>query len=303
MNAAIKSSIYKINETIQFIEKNLDKDLSLDELASIAHYSPFHFHRVFTKLCKETPLTFVTRKRIEKIAWILIKNKDVALKDLIHKYGFDNGVTFAKIFKKFYGISATELRNQTDSFYKQLDPRNSKIGKLPFLKKEYFSDINNLLRWMDLNAVVEVRHIPKETFAYKRVTGAPEMAIQAFYDLRDWAIANNIDYQQPKRWAWALHDNPAFTLSDKVSHSACLKLLTGETSNTINTLEIDKGKYLVGTFKIYDEDFYKAWEGMSYFLMTSGYRFRDSIFYEVQHTDSIFKEGSRHSVDICIPIE
>ncbi len=303
MNSTIKSSIYKINETIQFIEQNLDKDLSLEVLANIANYSSFHFHRVFTKLCNETPLTFVTRKRIEKIAWVLIKNKDLELKDLIHKYGFDNAASFAKVFKKFYGISASELRKQTDQFYKPLSMQNSKIGKLPFQKKEYFSNIDNLLSWMDLNAKLEVRHIPKETFAYKRVTGAPEMAVKAFYNLRDWAIENNIDYKQPKRWAWALHDNPAFTLDDKVSHSACLKLQQGEKPNDLNTLDIEKGKYLVGTFKIYDEDFYKAWEGMSYFLMTSGYRFRDSIFYEVQHTDSIFKEGALHKVDICIPIE
>lgn len=303
MEPAIKSYIYKINETVLYIEQNLDKDLSLEKLASISHYSPFHFHRVFTKLCKETPLVFITRKRIERIAWMLIKNKDIALKDLIHRYGFDNPVSFAKVFKKFYGFSATELRNHTDQFYKPLSTKNSKIGKLNFFAKEYFCDVDKILHWMKMNAVVEVRHIPKQVFAYVRVTGDPKMAVQAFFNLRDWAIENNITHTQEKQWAWVLHDNPAFTLEDKVSHSACLKLLKDEEPIDMNKLTIPMGKYLVGTFEIHEADFYKAWEGMSYHLMTFGYRFRDSIFYEIQHTDSVFKEGVLHKVDICIPIE
>ena len=303
MKSTIERYVYKINETIQYIEQNLDKDLSLEKLAGIAHYSPFHFHRVFTKLCNETPLAFVTRKRIERIAWILIKNKDVALKDLIHRYGFDNPMSFAKIFKKFYGFSASDLRNHIDKYYKQLNSKNSKIGKLDFFTKEYFCDVEEILRWMELNAKVEVRHIPTQSFAYIRVMGDPSLAVNAFIKLRDWAIENNIPHTQPKQWAWVLHDNPAFTLDDKVSHSACLKLLKDEEPIGINKLSIQKGKYLVGTFEIDDADFYKAWEGMSYYLMTAGYQFRDNIFYEIQYTDSIFKEGEPHKVDICLPIE
>jgi AraC family transcriptional regulator len=37
----------RINRVIDYIEANIDRDLSLPELAEVAHFSPFHFHRIF----------------------------------------------------------------------------------------------------------------------------------------------------------------------------------------------------------------------------------------------------------------
>jgi DNA gyrase inhibitor GyrI len=47
--------ISKINKTFDYIESNLDKPMTLEELASIANFSKFHFNRIFQSIVGETP--------------------------------------------------------------------------------------------------------------------------------------------------------------------------------------------------------------------------------------------------------
>ena len=49
----------RINRVIDYIEANLSKELSLKELADVAHFSPFHFHRIFGAMVGETLNGFI----------------------------------------------------------------------------------------------------------------------------------------------------------------------------------------------------------------------------------------------------
>ncbi len=53
----------RINRVIDYVEANIDKDLSLDELAEVAHFSPFHFHRIFSAMVGETLNGFIRLSR------------------------------------------------------------------------------------------------------------------------------------------------------------------------------------------------------------------------------------------------
>ena len=56
----------RINKVTDYIHQNIDQPLSLQKMAGIACFSPFHFHRVFTILTGETPTDYIKRTRIEK---------------------------------------------------------------------------------------------------------------------------------------------------------------------------------------------------------------------------------------------
>jgi AraC family transcriptional regulator len=60
--------IKRINKILEYIDENLNNDLSLEKLAKLANYSPFHLHRLFKIYTNETINTFINRKRIEKTA-------------------------------------------------------------------------------------------------------------------------------------------------------------------------------------------------------------------------------------------
>ncbi len=58
-----KEYIFRINKVIDYIENNLDNSLSLEELARIASFLPYHFHRIFSAFKGETLNGFVKRKK------------------------------------------------------------------------------------------------------------------------------------------------------------------------------------------------------------------------------------------------
>ena len=57
------TTLYKerILRVLVHIQKNLDAELSLDNLAKIAHFSPYHFHRIFTGMVGESLKEHVRR--------------------------------------------------------------------------------------------------------------------------------------------------------------------------------------------------------------------------------------------------
>jgi len=104
--------IKRVNKIIDFVERNLDKELSLKSLSKMANYSPYHFHRIFLQITKETLNSFIVRKRIEKIAAILTVGTEESLSDLAFKYGFSSGNAFSRAFRKFYDVNPSEFKEK-----------------------------------------------------------------------------------------------------------------------------------------------------------------------------------------------
>ncbi|HRX85905.1 MAG TPA: AraC family transcriptional regulator, partial [Phycisphaerae bacterium] len=51
-----------------FIQQHLDEALRLEDLAGVANFSPFHFHRIFRGMVGETVMEHVRRLRLERAA-------------------------------------------------------------------------------------------------------------------------------------------------------------------------------------------------------------------------------------------
>lgn len=110
-NERIRSEyIGRINKVIDFIENNLNEDLNLDQLSQIACFSPYHFHRIFSVFVGETLNSYITRKKIEKIAYAIINGSEMSMTELAFRFGFNTDTSFSRSFKKFYCISPTEFK-------------------------------------------------------------------------------------------------------------------------------------------------------------------------------------------------
>ncbi len=78
----------RINNTLQFIHENLDQNLNLSTLSSVANYSPFHFHRLFKAITGESPNKYVLRLRIERSAYQMKKDSLLSLSEIAFSNGF-----------------------------------------------------------------------------------------------------------------------------------------------------------------------------------------------------------------------
>jgi len=61
----------RINAALDHIDRALGEDISLGKLATLACFSPFHFHRIFSAFVGEPPAEYVRRLRLEKAAILL----------------------------------------------------------------------------------------------------------------------------------------------------------------------------------------------------------------------------------------
>lgn len=91
---------YKLNRVREFINANLEEDLSLADLAAIADLSQFHFARSFRKSTGQTPQQFVTEQRIERAKQLLAKD-DLPIVEVGLQTGFKNQSHFTTLFRKY----------------------------------------------------------------------------------------------------------------------------------------------------------------------------------------------------------
>jgi len=94
------------------IQANLYEDLSIQELAHLTRYSLSTFKRKFKEVFAASPASYIKSKRLEKAARLLQVSKD-RISDICYDCGFNSVDNFSKSFKKAYGFSPAEFRNQS----------------------------------------------------------------------------------------------------------------------------------------------------------------------------------------------
>ena len=91
--------IVRINRVIDYIEKHLDTELTLDTLAGVANFSSFHFHRIFRAIVGETLNAYIRRLRVEKAVSQLVNNPGKTITEIALDCGF-SGSASPKLSKK-----------------------------------------------------------------------------------------------------------------------------------------------------------------------------------------------------------
>ncbi|WP_026695161.1 AraC family transcriptional regulator [Peribacillus kribbensis] len=99
-----------IQRAIDFIEDNISNPITLRDLAEVACFSPFHFHRVFQLLAGEPVMDYVRRRRLAISALFLLDPKRKVL-DIALDCGFQSHESFNRAFKRCYGVSPSQYRN------------------------------------------------------------------------------------------------------------------------------------------------------------------------------------------------
>ncbi len=296
--------IGRINDVMNFVEKNLDKELPLELVSKRAHFSPFHFHRIFSAITGETIHAFIKRKRMERAASKLMLGTDASLTELAFEYGFKSVSAFSRAFKGFYGISPSEFRENNPGPFSKIRKTDSKNGQEPISFERYICSIHNILNWLKMNAQIEVKQMPELKVAGIQHIGQFDQIGNAYGKLMRWAGPKGL-LQFPKtKTITVYHDDPKVTEISKVRQTACITLDQDvSTDGEVGTMTVDKGKFAVGRFEIQATDFGKAWDSMCVWVAENGYKNRDGDYYELYHNDHMQHPERKFILDICVPVE
>ncbi len=104
-----KSQRQKLKDVLSYIRKNIDKNITLEELAQVSGMSPRYFCRVFKSMTGRTPIEYVNYYRIETASQMLITTGE-SVTDIALNCGFNDMSYFSKMFKKLKGISPSKFR-------------------------------------------------------------------------------------------------------------------------------------------------------------------------------------------------
>jgi AraC family transcriptional regulator len=204
----------RILRVLTHIQEHLDEPLDLEELARVACFSSFHFHRVFAAMTGETIADHVRRLRLERAAMELRSGAKQVIQ-LALDAGYEAHEPFTRAFKAAYGVSPAEFRRATGPIAIRDAP--SGVHFRPGVPLTTFNTNHITTKIMK----VITKKIKPMRVAYLRHVGPYEGVGQTWNDLTARLSA---DKQIRKRSVviGIGHDNPSVTPASELRYDACI---------------------------------------------------------------------------------
>jgi len=104
----------RLRRVLDFIQDNIEKDISLSDLSDLACLSRHHFARAFRKALGSPPNRFISELRFKRAQELLV-HTDRSLADIAQSCRFSSQSTFTRAFRRHVGLSPGEFRRRSAS--------------------------------------------------------------------------------------------------------------------------------------------------------------------------------------------
>jgi len=309
-------SIYmsRINRVIDYIKSNLEGDLSLEKLSSIANFSKFYFHRIFKSVTGENLNSCVGRMKIEKSAFMLIYNPSLSITSIAFDSGFSSPAVYSREFKAHFKLSPSQWRREKQSKICKVD-RN--ICKEPQETEIYIEFSKNKPSWgikmQNQNTLnVQVRSMPEVPIAYIRHHGGynpldKNLFQSLFSKLISWAAPRDL-FNPPLTKAMTIFSSghPETTAPDHLSVDVAISIekqvaVEGEVGKRV----IPAGQYaVISLIEATMEECGEAWNTLfNIWLPSSGYQPGEGAYYINHLNDPEQHPKKLNTVEMYLPVK
>lgn len=284
----MEDSFYKqrINSAIDYIEENINTKLTLNELAKVAGFSKYHFHRIFKTVVGETLNCYIKRIKMEKVFKQLLINKNKPLTEIAFDMGFNSSANFSRDFYNYFKVSPSEIRN---------------LNVLPAPGKLTFCNSG-----LDVEFKC-IETIPDKRIIYNRITTGynPDIINRAFQNLYE-SFLHNFPGSKFDQFIGIGYDDPDYTPPGKCRYDACLSVdmkfeLTG--NKDFNVRKFKGSKYALFSFEGKPEQFLPAWDFIFHdWLINSQYLPDNRPHLEMYLPNEKYTERI-YSAYLCLPVK
>lgn len=101
--------IERINDTVNYIEENLDKEISNDIIAKTSACSIYNFQRMFSYIANKSLSEYIRNRRLTLAAFDILNSKENIV-DIAMKYEYTSHDSFTRAFRKFHGVLPSKVR-------------------------------------------------------------------------------------------------------------------------------------------------------------------------------------------------
>jgi AraC family transcriptional regulator len=153
----------QIQKALNFMEGRLTCSLDLEDIADIANFSMFHFHRLFVGLVGYTPMDYMRRRRLSEAARELTYSQRT-IKTIAQRYQFESQASFTRAFGKQFGIPPGKVRKTKFAFdyfapidvKKKMKRKGVEKMNVKIVEKEALKIVG-----MNVNTTIKNNEIPK----------------------------------------------------------------------------------------------------------------------------------------------
>jgi AraC family transcriptional regulator len=291
----------RMHLVLEHIDRHLDEALELDTLAAVAHFSPFHFHRVFSAWMGETLGDYLRRRRLEIAALRLRSQPGVSVLSVALSVGFGSAEAFARAFKARFGRSPSSWRDEQS---RDRNPGQAISNPNQDTTAGAWNDGASHRVVVEAAMQTTLTERTPATVAYLRHVGPYGQPISEFWQhvVYPWMVANNL-LDRPRYGI--SHDDPGITAPEKCRYDAAVEVppnFVGTGAYQMTT--IPGGTYAVGHFKGTVAEIGGAWDSLLRdWLPSSGLQLDGRPFFEYYSPEASYdpKTGV-FECDISVPV-
>lgn len=274
----------RILKVLLHVEANLERDIPLAELAKVAHFSLYHFHRIFSGMVGESIKSYVRRLRLERAAHRLIFT-DQQITDIALQAGYESLEAFSKAFKKQFRLYPTCYRKC--------------ICRVRF--QEILNFVNQLPKGKD-HMQITIKNLPTMKVAFVRHIG-PYMECGSAWE-KLMAIPA-LPKTAATQYIGIGHDDPEVVEPSKIRYDACITLPENFVPpKEVNTKIIEGGKYAMAVHIGPYEELGKVFEELLGRLLPSkGYEVKAQPLIEIYKNDARTTPPEKLITEIYVPIK
>jgi len=286
-------------EVLVHIQQNLDQDLPLEELAGLAHFSPYHFHRVFRGMIGESVKSHIRRLRLERAATRL-KSSLAPVTQLAFDAGYETHEAFTRAFKAMFGLAPSQYRTSMNI---NRAHRSGSDDRVHFQEGSRIEDFE-LFHHGVTNMDVAIKKIGAMNVAFIRHVGPYMQCGQAWGKLCAGLGPKGM-LGPNSAFIGLCHDDPDVTPADKIRYDACVTVPKSfKPDGDLAVQSISGGDYAVMTHRGPYEKLNESYALlMGQWLPQSGRELRSAPCFEIYRNSPEQTAPEDLVTDIHVPLE
>lgn len=108
LHASKSDTLIKVQGVMKYIEEHLSENLTLEEIAQVAHFHPNYLIRIFKETTGRSPIQYTNQLRMEK-AKALLSSTTWSIATVAGELGMENSY-FSRMFKEWTGLTPSDYR-------------------------------------------------------------------------------------------------------------------------------------------------------------------------------------------------
>ena len=208
------------------IQEHLDEELTLEDLARVADFSPCHFHRIFSGMIGESVAAHIRRIRLERAA-LRLKRGGESILSIALEAGYESHEAFTRAFRAAMGRNPSDYR--------------ASVHYAP----ERLAEELRLLEDGGTAMEAQIRSIEAMRVAFVRHVGPYDQCARAWETLCGKLGPRGL-LTPETRFMGLSHDDPEVTPADRLRYDACATVPASfESEGEVGVQEIGGGDYAV----------------------------------------------------------